>query len=123
VRLKERKGVHQEEAIETDYIEYVDGGKHAAKNADRTNTHKYFKDAGKMLRDDEVVVDVDKLPIDVIKKMISYFNINTELHWTDRGVHMWFKKPKGYKHKGAGTCALGFKAEWRRYPVKLKASQ
>ncbi|CAM4052481.1 hypothetical protein MEZE111188_21785 [Mesobacillus zeae] len=65
------------------------------------------------MRKYEVVVDLDKLPKEVIKKMISYFNIKTELRWTDRGVHMYFKKPKGYKHKAEGICALGVEAEWK----------
>ncbi|MCM3116843.1 DUF5906 domain-containing protein [Neobacillus sp. MER 74] len=95
------------------YVEYLDGEKYATKNADIADTPDFFKDAGKKLRDDEVVVDIDKLPKDVIKKMISFFNIKTEICWTDRGIHMWFKKPKGYKHKAEGICALGFEVEWK----------
>jgi putative DNA primase/helicase len=101
------------EATAAEYIEYVDGKKHAARNADTTDNIKFFKDAGKKLRDDEIVVDIDKLPIGVIKKMISYFNIQTEIRWTDNGVHMYFKKPKGYKPKAEGICALGFEVEWK----------
>ncbi|MBX9974206.1 phage/plasmid primase, P4 family [Cytobacillus firmus] len=95
------------------YVEYLDNEKFAANNAAIADTPKYFKTAGKKLEDDEVIIDIDTLPIDVIKKLISFFNIKTELRWTDRGVHMWFKKPKGYKHKAAGVCALGFEAEWK----------
>lgn len=96
-----------------EYIEYVDGEKFARKNAEIAKTHESFKSAGKILSKDDVVLDIDCLEKDVIKKMISYFKIKTELRWTNRGVHMWFKKPKGYKHKASGICALGFKAEWK----------
>ncbi|MED3762161.1 hypothetical protein P4555_24540 [Peribacillus frigoritolerans] len=96
-----------------EYVEYVDGGKYAKKNAEIAITPEFFKDCGKKLRDDEVVVDIDKLPKPVIEKMISFFDIKTELRWTDRGVHLWFRKPKGYKHKPDGICALGFEVEWK----------
>lgn len=95
------------------YVEYVDGEKYAAKNADLADTPDFFKEAGKILGDDEVVVDIDCLEKDVIRKMISFFDINTEIRWTDRGVHLWFKKPKDYKHKAEGICPLGFKVEWK----------
>lgn len=98
---------------EEEYVEYVDGGKYATKNADIAITPEFFKDCGKKLRDDEVVVDIDKLPKAVIEKMISFFDIKTEFRWTDRGVHLWFRKPKGYKHKPDGICALGIEVEWK----------
>jgi hypothetical protein len=103
------------EARSAAYVEYVEGEKYAAKNAEIADTPEYFKDAGKMLHDDEVVVDIDCLEKDIIRKMISFFDINTEIRWTDRGVHLWFKKPKDYKHKEEGICALGFKVEWKIY--------
>lgn len=96
-----------------EYVEYQEDKKYAAKNADESINPEGFKNAGKKLSDDEVVVDIDKLSKDIIQKMISYFGIKTETRWTDRGVHMWFKKPKGYKHKGEGICALGFETEWK----------
>ncbi|MBA4532556.1 DNA primase family protein [Brevibacillus halotolerans] len=103
----------EERDLAGEYIEYVDGEKFARRNPDIAKTHEFFKSAGKILSKDDVVVDIDCLEKDVIKNMITYFNIKTELRWTDRGVHMWFKKPKSYKHKAEGICALGFKAEWK----------
>ena len=47
-----------------------------------------------------------------VKKMIELFGIKTETVWTDRGVHLYFKKPTGFK--GAKrVCALGFEVEYK----------
>ena len=52
-----------------------------------------FEDAGYILTDEELVVDIDNLSHETIKAMIDTFNIHTKTVWTDRGVHLYFKKP------------------------------
>lgn len=94
------------------YIEYKAGQKHASKNAEMSEDHTYFKDAGWILNEDDLVVDIDCLDKEVIKIMLKYFNINTRTVWTDRGVHLYFKKPLGFKGASC-VCALGFKIEYK----------
>ena len=66
------------------YIEYKAGQKHASKNAEISDDHTYFKDAGWVLNEDDLVVDIDCLDKDTIKMMLKYFNIKTRTVWTDR---------------------------------------
>lgn len=94
------------------YVEYKSGQKHASKNAEISDNDKYFKDAGWILTDDDLVVDIDCLNKDTINILLKYFSIRTRTVWTDRGVHLYFKKPLGFR--GANRiCALGFKIEYK----------
>ena len=94
------------------YVEFKDGQKHAAKNADVSDDHTYFKDAGWVLNEDDLVIDIDCLERNVIEKMLVYFDIKTQYVWTDRGIHLYYKKPVGFR----GTkrvCILGFEVEYK----------
>jgi len=93
------------------YIEYKDGEKHAGKNAARSETMDSFKDCGQLLTDDDIVIDIDHLPKESIKALISEFGIKTETVWTDRGAHLWFKKPAWFTKRKDGVCRLGFEIE------------
>lgn len=94
------------------YVEFKQGQKFAGNVADMSEDHTSFADAGWVLTDDDLVVDIDCLDKDVIKKLIAIFNIGTQIVWTDRGVHLYFKKPVGFR--GAERCcALGFKVEFK----------
>ena len=92
------------------YIEYKKGEKFAVKNADMSDSLEHFEDAGYILNDDDLIIDIDCLDKKIIEIMIRQFGLNTKTVWTDRGVHLYFKKPVGFK--GANkVCALGFKIE------------
>ena len=93
------------------YVEYKPGEKHALTGADQAETPDSFQDAGLLLSDDEVVVDIDHLPKESIKAMISEFNIKTQVVWTDRGAHLYFKKPAWFSRRKDGVCRLGFVIE------------
>lgn len=93
------------------YVEYKPGEKHALTGADQAETPDAFKDAGLLLSDDEVVVDIDHLPKESIKAMISEFNIKTQVVWTDRGAHLYYKKPAWFTRRRDGICRLGFQIE------------
>lgn len=44
--------------------------------------------------------------------MLQYFKIGTQIVWTSRGAHLYFKKPESFK--GARRiCALGFEVEFK----------
>lgn len=94
------------------YVEYLPNQKHAAKGADMAEDLKSFADAGYILTENDLVVDIDALGIDQIKEMIQIFNIKTQTVWTNRGVHFYFKKPQVFK--GARSLTqLGFEVEYK----------
>lgn len=94
------------------YIEYKKGEKHAAKNADESENHESFYDAGYKLTNDDLIIDIDDVSKDVIQNMLTWFDIKTETVWTDRGAHLYFIKPDGFKGANSIT-ALGFPAEYK----------
>ena len=81
------------------YIEFKNGKKFAGKEADIADSHEGFKDAGYLLTDDDLVVDVDVLDKTVLKILIKTFDIKTQTVWTERGAHFYFKKPQGFSGK------------------------
>jgi putative DNA primase/helicase len=96
----------------SEYIEFQEGKKYPSKNADRAANPDLFKDAGYIIKENELVVDVDNMPKETIKKMIDYFKIDTHTVWTDSGAHFYYKKPEGWKGNKA-VCALGFEIEYK----------
>lgn len=93
------------------FVEYKEGTKHAGANAERSESMDTFKDCGMLLDDSDVVIDIDHFPKESIKAMIEEFNIKTMTVWTDRGAHLWFKKPAWFKRRKDGICKLGFEIE------------
>lgn len=94
------------------YIEYLPGEKHSKKNAQLSNDLNTFADAGYVLTSDDLIVDIDELSKDQIKEMIERFHIGTQIVWTGRGVHLYFKKPQGFRGARSKT-ALGFEVEYK----------
>lgn len=94
------------------FIEYEKGKKYAKRNADIADTHESFQDAGYILTENDLIVDIDNLEKEIIKKIISMFNIKTQIVWTDRGAHFYFKKPQGFKGS-TKVCPLGFEVEYK----------
>jgi len=96
----------------SEYVEFLEGKKFPAKNADRASSHEVFKDAGYVLGEKEVVVDIDCVDKSVIEKAISFFNIKTQIVWTTRGAHFYFLKPENFKGNKK-VCPLGFEVEYK----------
>lgn len=96
----------------SEFIEFLEGKKYPKKNADRSKDHNAFKDAGYLLKDDELVIDIDKLGKKIIKEMIQYYSIKTQIVWTEKGAHLYFKKPESFKGNRC-ICALGFEIEYK----------
>ena len=94
------------------YIEYEDNKKYPKKDADIADNHEAFKNAGWLLTDNDLIIDIDTVPKDVIEKVITLFNIKTQTVWTTRGVHFYFKKPQGFKGSKK-VCPLGFEVEYK----------
>lgn len=93
------------------YVEFEQGQKYSNKLADISDSHEAFKDAGWILDENDYVVDIDELPKDIIKKIIITFNIKTQIVRTDRGVHLYFKKPDDFKRGANRISCLGFSYE------------
>ena len=94
------------------YVEYLPGEKHGASTPNRSDFPDTFRDAGLEIAPDEIVVDIDHIPKESIKAMISIFNIHTQTVWTARGAHLWFKRPvTKARVKVNGICRLGFDIE------------
>lgn len=94
------------------YVEFKKGEKHALKGAEVSDDITAFDDCGYLLEKTDVVIDIDSLDKNVIESMIKKFNINTQVVWTDRGAHLYFKKPEGFR-RSTGVCALGFPVEFK----------
>ena len=58
-----------------------------------------------------MVIDIDHLPKESIKALIADFDIKTMTVWTERGVHLYFKKPADFARAKDGVCRLGFAIE------------
>lgn len=93
------------------FVEYREGEKHAGSSAARSDTMDSFRDCGMLLDSDDVVIDIDHLPKESIKAMLTEFGIVTLTVWTDRGAHLWFKKPSWFTKRKDGVCRLGFEIE------------
>lgn len=94
------------------YIRYEPNAKHAKQNAEISQDLDVFEDAGYILNENDLIIDIDDLPKHKIEKLIKTFNIKTHTVWTDRGAHFYFKKPDGFR--GAqGVCGLGFNVEYK----------
>jgi putative DNA primase/helicase len=98
------------------YIEFKQGEKHALKGAETSDFHEAFQDAGYLLKDDDLIIDIDDIGEGTkgkIQELIRIFNIGTQIVWTGRGAHFYFKKPKGFKGKSVAVCPLGFQVEYK----------
>lgn len=93
------------------FIEYKDGEKHAGASAAISETMDSFTDCGLLLSNEDIVIDIDHVPKETIKAVLSEFGIITQTVWTDRGAHLWFKKPTWLTRRRDGICRLGFEIE------------
>ncbi len=93
------------------YIEFEPGQKHSSKLADVSDSHEAFKDAGWILDESDYVIDIDDLPRELIEKLIVAFDIRTQTVWTSRGVHLYYKRPTGFRRGANRVSPLGFKYE------------
>lgn len=94
------------------YIEFNSNTKFPTKNADIADNPDAFLDAGYLITDNDLIVDVDNIEKKVIEKFISLFNIKTQTVWTNRGAHFYYKKPQGFK-SSKKVCPLGFEVEYK----------
>jgi putative DNA primase/helicase len=95
------------------FVEFKEGKKWSGKVADISDKLlEGFQDAGYVLTENDLVVDVDDLNHIQIQQLIKRFNIHTEIVWTERGCHFRFKKPEGFRAAKSVT-ALGVEVEYK----------
>lgn len=99
------------------YVEFKPGEKYSGNDADIYESHASFQDAGWLLEESDYVVDIDTLPKETIQKLIVTFDIGTQVVWTTRGAHLYFKKPSGFKRGANRVSPLGF-----AYEIKHKGN-
>lgn len=95
------------------YIEFEKGQKFAKSiNNDISDNLDAFDDAGWLLEDDDLVIDIDKLPKESINALIATFGIKTQYVLTERGIHLYYRKPMNFR--GAMTVSmLGVPIEYK----------
>lgn len=94
--------------------EHLPGKKHYGKIADTTDFLDAFTDAGFVMPEDVIVVDIDNLPKHKIRAILDQFEIVTQTVWTDRGAHLYFEKPEDYRRlKRSGFTPLGINVEYK----------
>lgn len=92
------------------FIEFQPGEKYAKPGADKSDFTESFQDCGYLLTKDEIVIDIDHLPKESIRELCKTFDIKTQIVWTTRGAHLYFKKPPRHRRTD-GVCRLGFEIE------------
>lgn len=92
------------------FIEFQPGEKFAKPGADKSDFTESFQDCGYLLTKDEIVIDIDHLPKESIRELCKTFDIKTQIVWTTRGAHLYFKKPPRHRRTD-GVCRLGFEIE------------
>lgn len=95
------------------YVEFVKGMKFPTRNPEYSDFLDSFEDAGYVIEDNEVIVDIDNFSHEFCRTLIDFFGITTKTVWTDRGVHLYFNKVNSKLGKKTGICALGI-------PIELK---
>lgn len=99
------------------YLEFLPGQKFTNKRPENwviCDTPDDFEDAGYIIEPDDFIVDIDEVDKSVIREMIDFFNIKTQVVWTDRGAHLYFKKRPNFV-RSKGICALGFPVEYKHF--------
>lgn len=97
------------------FIEFKPGEKHTGKTkgkgevSDRIDA---FPDAGYILEENDLIVDIDNLDQSTIQAFLRTFNIATQTVYTTRGVHLYFRKPKGFRGAKRVT-SLGVEVEFK----------
>lgn len=99
------------------YVEFEKGQKYSNTISDISDSHDCFEDAGRILTDSDYVVDIDNVAKDVIKKLLVTFDIKTQTVWTERGVHLYFKRPDNFRRGANRVSPLGF-----TYEIKHKGN-
>lgn len=98
--------------------------KQKLENQELCDTPDDFDDAGYVLTDSDLVVDIDDLSKEQIRALLDTFNIKTQIVWTDRGAHLYFKKPRTYVNRAKGVTPLGFPVEYKHngntYAITVK---
>ena len=94
------------------YVEYKDdNSKHALPDADISEFPDGFRNAGWLLTDNDLIVDIDDLPKDIIKKMLKR-STSILKPFGPIEVYIYISKPTTFRGANAIT-PLGFGVEFK----------
>lgn len=100
------------------FIEFAKGRKFPDKVGRTSESLDLFEDAGYLLKDNEVVVDIDiservnkGLSKEVLLALFEKWNVKTKTIETDRGFHLYFKRPENLNGSSGTGVLSGFDIE------------
>lgn len=93
------------------YVEFIPGEKRPTKDKLISESIDTFTDCGYVIEEDDVIIDIDEVDKEILKHMIDILDIKTKYIWTNRGIHLYYRKPDGFRRRKEQYCALGFKIE------------
>lgn len=102
------------------YIRFAEGTKFPDQEKAVSDSHENFSDAGFLLPEDIVVVDIDKLEQEQLEALNSFLRTDTQTVTTDRGVHYYYRIHKGEKFPSEFICHLGFPIEIKTKLITIK---
>lgn len=102
------------------YIRFVEGEKYPDEEKAVSDSHENFSDAGFVLPEDIVVIDIDELEQDQIEALHSLIDTDTQYVNTDRGIHLYYRIQKGEKFPSKYICHLGFPVELKTKLITIK---
>lgn len=106
-------------------IEFDEGKKYTSKKGDEVILVDDFDsvdDCGFKLPDEILVVDIDELDKTTCQELLRIINTKTMYTETTRGLHLYYKKPQGYKSPrgGKGVTPMGFPVEHKQKQITIK---
>lgn len=98
--------------MEFEFIEYKEGTKYAKRGGLLSKSPQSFNDCGIRFDGSFSVVDFDNVDKSLAENICQYFKINTMIVYTDRGFHIYFKKPSKAL-PSRYICKLGIEVEFK----------
>lgn len=104
------------------YKQLLTGEKHGLSKADTSPNIDTFANASYLIAKDEVVIDIDDVSRETIEKIISFFNVKSEVRFTTRGAHFYFNVPETVKKRLPlqKVCNIGFFVEYKKKECVIK---
>lgn len=105
------------------FVEFDTGSKFPKygdnKEITTSTDHNDFEDAGLLLGEEYIVVDIDSLSKDQCHALLALLRPRNMYVETDRGIHLYYKKPKG-TFKNNINCWIGFPIELKQKFITIK---
>ncbi len=94
------------------YIKFEPGKNCPSINAETAQNIETFDNAGYLLTDDDLVIEINALTREQINYLVDKLGIRTEIVYTDHGANFYFKKYHGFRGASA-ISVLGFEVTYK----------